>query len=217
MTEYKDLEDRVGNYQRALIDRGIISYSGDFLGPKGENLISAALNKLRDKGQISILDAGCGTGRALFELKDQLLLRTQQREKPEIIKAVGVSDEDFSKESEMMAVRSAVSKGFIKYIVGKLETVKFPPNSLDLIVSYETLIHNNNNNVVKILNNMLKTLAPEGIFYFDLLEEQRFSPQISEMLKKVRQGEYEVYEYKPEEKPPWAEEERIFITLKKSS
>jgi len=66
MTEYKDSNDKVGEYQRVNIDRNIFSYS-EFLDKDkdGENIISIALNKLRNKGKIAILDAGCGTGRAL--------------------------------------------------------------------------------------------------------------------------------------------------------
>ena len=217
MSEFKDSADRVGEYQRFNIDRGIFSYS-EFLDKdkNGENLISIALDKLRNEGKISILDAGCGTGRALFGLKDQLLFRTQQKENPNVVEAVGVNDKNFSKESEMWLVHKANAEGFIRYIIDRLETVKLPPNYFDLIISYETLIHNSDDNVVNIMENMVKSLAPGGRFYFDLLAEQHSNPQISEFLKKAKQEKYKVYENSMEKKPLWQEEEeRIFVVLEK--
>ena len=217
MTEYKDSNDKVGEYQRVNIDRNIFSYS-EFLDKDkdGENIISIALNKLRNKGKIAILDAGCGTGRALFGFKEHLLFRTKQEKNPDIVEAVGINDKDFSKESEMWRVQKANAKGFIKYIVDRLETVKLPPNSFDLILSYETLIHNSDDNVVNIMENMVKSLAPRGRFYFDLLAEQRSNLQISEFLEKAKQEKYKVYESYMKNKPLWQEgEERIFVVLEK--
>lgn len=219
MTEFKDSTDKVGEYQRVNVDRSIFSYS-EFLDKdkNGENLISLALSKLRNKGKIAILDAGCGTGRALFGFKEQILFRTKQEKNPNVVEAVGINDNDFSKESEMWRVHKANAKGFIKYIVGKLETVKLPPNSFDLILSYETLIHNSDDNVVNIMENMVKSLAPGGRFYFDLLEEQRSNPQISKFFEKAKQEKYKVYESQTKKKPLWQEvEERVFVVLEKSS
>lgn len=164
-------QELYGMFSRCEIDRDIVSYSGLLRDNDGEPLIGVALDVLRKKGHIRYLDAGCGTGRAAWSLKDQLAFRT--RVTGETIDVVGINDCDFRNESELVEVRRAVASGKIKYIIGDLDTVDLAQDHYDLITCVEVLIHNDNEKASRIINKLLSALAPGGKMYFTLREPQR--------------------------------------------
>lgn len=166
-------EDYVGQYLRSEIDRDIGAYSADFHSPDHRPLILVALEILRKKGRIAVLDGGCGTGKALWGLKDQLKFRAGIPLPADSLRFVGVSKENFSQESEWAAVRKAIRSGELEYLVGDLRDIPLPGNAFDIITLYEVLIHNSADAAEQIVNRLYEVLKPEG-WLFASVDPQQF-------------------------------------------
>lgn len=207
-------DDTVGNfYFRLEIDRDGSLMFRDMMDEKDNEILQTATDKLRDQGHIAILDAGCGTGRTLYKAKGQLIFRTGFA--PETVTAVGINNEDFSDESEEFAVRDAIAKRDIQYVVGDLETVKLPSNSFDLITSYEVLIHNKPPRIAEIVRNLLPSLKDDGLFIFDIHPFQKYDHTLKTFLEEDLQTMgYEFSEYGT--LADLGLTERIFVRIRRS-
>lgn len=210
----RDPLDTVGSYYlRCEIDR-----SGDLMlremkDEQGRFIRTLTLETLREQGQIAILDAGCGTGRTLNEIRTHLLFRTKAR--PEDILTVGVNDIDFSDESELVATRKAIRDGVIQYVIDDLEKVDLPQDKFDLITSFEVLNHNKPEKVVGIIKNLLRFLSQDGLLIFDLETYQREKPEIVAFIDSLLENGHSFSEYTLYS--PLDRAERIFIRIRKIS
>lgn len=160
-----------GMFWKSEIDRDISSYSEVLRDSEGSPLIRVAGVLFREGGKLRFLDAGCGTGRAIFTLREELAMTTGLSR--ETIDVIGINDIDYRSESRMVEVRRATLSGSIKYLVADLDDVDLQPASYDLITSLEVLIHNDNEKALRIINKLLRTLAPGGKMFFTLREPQR--------------------------------------------
>lgn len=155
-------------YYRYALDRDISQPQGEFWRFDGVGLIESARKQYEKHGALNILDAGCGTGRQLWDFVEYLE-RTIPREG---ITATGVSDIDFSEESEMWRVRKAVKTGGINYAVADLNVDILPSGTFNIIYSYEVLVHNEED-PGRIVANFWQALSPGGVMYFNAEGSQR--------------------------------------------
>jgi len=163
------------------IDRDISSYSEVLRDSEGNPLIGTASILLRKSGRLRFLDAGCGTGRAIFSLREELTLATGLPK--ETIDVTGINDVDYRSKSRMVEVQRAALSGSLGYLVADLDDVELPSDYFDLITSVEVLIHNDNDKALRIINKLLWALTPGGKMYFTLRENQRqaMSPRIEDL------------------------------------
>ncbi len=203
-------DDQVGSFFRVNIDRSTYPMSGEFLDEEGTPLLGAAINTLRNNKSLAMLDAGCGTGHTVWEVRDQALFRTGNYPNPDIVKAIGVNDTDFSQESSKKEVREAISDESIRYIVNDIETVDIPLASQDLIWSFEVMLHNPNPKVARIIRHLLPMLKPNGRFYFNITPEQRNDPEISSAIDDAKENGMFAFEYEKEK----SDDKRTFVMLR---
>lgn len=160
------------HYTDHEINRGIDVINGDFMQIDGVGPIRQAIDHARTHGNVSLLDAGCGTGLGLIDLKDQVAFRAPIN--PEAIEAVGVSMADYSHrldEDAGWVNRKRLANGYVNIRLGNLATIDLAPTSFDVGYSYQVILHNEK--VEPILENILPALSAGGVFYFDTLTDQR--------------------------------------------
>lgn len=155
-------------YYRYALDRGIFQPQGEFFRFDGVGLIEAARKQYEKDGSLHILDAGCGTGHQLWDFMEYL----ERTIPPQDITATGVSDIDFSEESESWRVREAVKTGEINYAVADLNVDMLPAETFNVIYSYEVLVHNEED-PGRIVANFWQALRPGGVMYFNAEGSQR--------------------------------------------
>ena len=126
-------------------------------------------------------------------MREQLLFRTDAKESD--VLTTGVSNIDFSDESESAGVRNAISKGDINYVVDDLSGVQLPSSSLDAIYSFEAFIYNEPEKIIKIVQNLLPSLKPDGFLIFNLKEGQRNNDLISTYLENGKDNGFSMHEY----------------------
>lgn len=203
------IEDTIDSFHRSEIDRSVWDVLFQMKDPLGEPLFEIALGKLRRQGEIAVLDAGCGTGRSLVELRFQLMFGAGKASPG--IRAVGVNLSDYSKESELVSVRQAPQNGSIEYLVADLETTELTPDSFDIIYSYETLVHNDTSKATRIVDNLLTALKPEGVLMFDISKGQK--DRFGEYLRnEVPFGKYYIYAYDLKDR---RKNQRTFVFMRK--
>lgn len=170
-----------GMFWKSEIDRDISSYSEVLKDSEGNPLIRVAGVLFLEGGKLRFLDAGCGTGRAIFTLREELAMTTGLPR--ETIEVTGINDVDYRAESRVIEVRRAALSGSLKYLVADLDDVDLQPASYDLITSLEVLIHNDNEKAFRIINKLLSALAPGGKMFFTLREPQRtvMSPNLDSL------------------------------------
>jgi SAM-dependent methyltransferase len=188
----KNPDDTLGIFFRMEIDRSSTSISREMKDEFGASLMDIVLGKCKQQGQIAVLDAGCGTGHALYDIREQL--RGRVGVGSEKITTVGVNDVDFSDESENSYVRSSIEDGKIRYLVDDLETVQLQSKAFDVIYSYETLIYNATPKVTRIVDRLLLSLADKGVLMFNVTGGQRDNPEFRKFLEQ-KLDEYEIFAY----------------------
>lgn len=205
----RNSEDSVGEFFRFEVDRdGELMFS-EMIDEQSDSILSSIINRLTDQGSIAVMDAGCGTGRTLYAIRDQLLLTTNAN--PQDIVTVGVNDRDFSDESEDSMVREANRNGDINYVIADLESVDLEPESFDFITSYEALIHNEPAKLIRVIKNLLPSLKQNGAFVFDITEKQKDDPSVRTFLGwRLKQEGYSVFEYTKE----WRKNKRQFVWIR---
>jgi SAM-dependent methyltransferase len=207
--------DTVGSrFARCEIDRSGELMFGDMEYEDEVSVLDFAINRFRERGEIAVLDAGCGTARTLFEIKEQLKLRGNAI--PEKILTVGVDKDDYSDESQDAEVRAAISRGDIEYVIGDLESVNLGERQFDLITSYEALIHNRPPKATGIIKNLLTYLKDDGIFIFNLEPWQREYLEMEVFLGYwLKQNHYTYSEYQLDS--PMDRVSRTFIRISRST
>ena len=135
----------------------------------GRGITGTSIEILRRQGAVSILDAGCGTGRALYELAGQVAFRVSAD--PGVITAVGLNLDDFSHLSEDPRVARAIAAGYIEYRVGSIEDAPRSGQRFDLVYSHEVFMHSAHPDV--LLRALAECTAPGGVLYFNVDQPQR--------------------------------------------
>ncbi len=153
-------------YFRSEVDRTLGSVQGSFFQSHGVSIVHDTMQRGKKAGHLSILDAGCGTGRAMYELADELKRRGINMP----LRLVGVSREDYSDESEGWRARKAVQDGTIGYAIANLVSDELPAAAFTVAYSYEVLVHIND--VEAALRNIVQSVSPGGALYFNCLPEQ---------------------------------------------
>lgn len=182
----------LGGFHLGELDRHIGKYSQDFLeDSQNRKMISACCDWYREHHSISILDCGCGTGRALWTLKDQLIFRCPD-EDHEKLRATGINLHDFSALSTERSTREAVANGLVEYIVGNCAEIAPDLGSTDFILMYEMLIWNDVKDVAKILKNYAKGLSVGGRLYASMNVDQFESKTVSNALDRIALQGYSI-------------------------
>jgi SAM-dependent methyltransferase len=188
--------DNLAGYSRRELDRDFGMPNGEFMSLDGDGILQTAVKQYAKYGELSILDAGCGTANQLFTLVEDL---TDHRGVPRNdINAVGVSDIDFSRDSEWWMPRAAVAEGDITYGIGDLQTEKLLPEQFHLIYSYEVMFHNEEPQL--IVENLWNALKPGGVLYFNAGASQmmKLNPTLNQIAEDGGTIDY------GEAKPPYA-------------
>ena len=176
-----------GGYTRRDVDIDFFGIERDVHKLDGVGLVDMASTILKRDGELSVLDAGCGTGQQMYSLVAELTeFRGIERN---TISAVGISDIDFTKESQKGAVREAVAEGDITYGIGDLQSESLTPEQFSLIYSYELLVRNED--PAAIVRNLWSALKPGGVLYFNAKPEQR-SQLANEVLDMIQQNQGEI-------------------------
>jgi len=129
----------------------------------------SAIQVAREKGSVRLLDAGCGSGYGLYDLKDQVEFRA--RIDAHDITAVGVSLADYTDRIEDWRVRDRIEAGYIELRLGNLATVDLEPEYYDVAYSHQVLLHNTE--IAPIISNVMPALSRGGVYYFDSLLSQQ--------------------------------------------
>jgi len=156
-------------YNNFEIERDSGTINGDFMRLDGYGPIATGIQLAREQGKLAILDAGCGTGYGLADLKDQISFRAPVPE--ESIEALGVALSDVRAQSEIpWREKEKLSNGYIALRIGNLGTIDLRPERYDLAYSFEVLLHNEV--VAPILSNVTNSLRVGGTYYFNSLVDQ---------------------------------------------
>jgi len=106
-----DETDQVGDYWRWEIDRDSAFLYSDFakaFGPE-DTPPAKIVEAIATNGVARVLDAGCGTGRMMYDLREYMGLRRQAT--PDQLRLVGINNQNFSQESRVEAACSLTSPG----------------------------------------------------------------------------------------------------------
>jgi SAM-dependent methyltransferase len=169
-----------GDYPRWSVDRGFDYYEKNLCGEDGVSPLTVALSAAERDGDVAVLDAGCGSGRALWDFRCTL----QRRAGPEApIRAVGVNQDDFRDESMAGMVRQEIANERLEYIVGDIGDCELE-GTFDVITCYEVLVHMPSWEATLVLARLLPLLRNQGslfctifpwqdqtVAYEDLLED----------------------------------------------
>jgi len=151
------------------VSRSIGAANRDLKELDWDGPIQRAIDKAREQGSVAILDAGCGTGFGLVDLKDQVRHRAPIA--TDLIEALGVSLSDVRSQftGDRLDERRLYN-GFIALQLGNLATVTLQPAHYDVAYSYQVLQHNER--IAPVIGNVIPSLRPGGAYYFDTLVDQ---------------------------------------------
>jgi len=157
-------------YHDSEINRSIGPINGDFMCLDDAGPLLTAIDKARAQGHVALLDAGCGTGYGLMDMKDQISFLAPIDE--DAIEAVGVSLTDFRTYLRGgWREKAHLTDGYIALRIGNLATMSLAPEHFDVAYSYQVLLHNTD--ATLIIKNVMSSLRDGGVFYFDSLVEQQ--------------------------------------------
>jgi SAM-dependent methyltransferase len=192
---------------RFEIDRGLDAVE-KMKDESGKFLMEIIFDKYRSQGNVAVLDAGCGSGRTLHEIRDRLTFWAKAT--PESVTTVGVNDIDYSEESVDPKTRAAIKNGEIPYTVDDLAIVKLPAQAFDIVFANEVITRNTIGNAAKIIDNLLTTLKLGGVFIFDISEPQWENHKLRDYFDGLVNG-YKLYGYA--EYKERSNDKRIFIAI----
>lgn len=188
----RDELDLIDGYERSMLDRDLLEASRYFSDTRGP-LMRVLTDIFSRQGQIALLDAGCGTGHTLWEFKEHLLRIANKKDYPELVKAVGVNEKDYSDQSMFARVSRDVRDGYLDYIIGDLETVHLPKDIFDVGYMYEVLFHNTTDKAVRIIRNILPSIKPLGLLWFNLPPMQFDQPEFTKLMDNLKNEGVKVF------------------------
>jgi SAM-dependent methyltransferase len=200
--------DYIDGYLRAEIDKEGSGAIGEYRDALGEPMFEIALTKLGRQGEISILDAGCGTASMLYRFRSKLLSRTLRD--PDKIITVGINGVDYSDESSRAQVRDAIKSGDIPYMVANLEEADLSSHTFDIVYCHEVLNHNPSGIAEGAVKNLLTALKPDGILFFNIDIRQKDEFRIF-LQTGLERGKYNIYAYEKEYKN---KRKRIYVAIR---
>lgn len=165
-----------GGYSIYELDRTFTGIHGDFWLSRGIVLNDIIKESAERDGHLAILDVGCGTGNALSYIRQYL----ERREIEVPVRMVGVSKENFSRESQSWRTRSDAQDGTIGYAVMDVTKEQLPKEVFNIVYSYEMMLHIEEADVA--VANMCDSLADGGVMFFNALPAQ------SELIDSVLAG-----------------------------
>jgi SAM-dependent methyltransferase len=161
--------DMVGRWSRHEVDRPVLFPNvlfGKFIGQLCTPLhVSASIAQA--EGVVRILEAGCGTGHGVYTWQQQTLLRAPGA----VVTAMGINDEDFSRESAWPETRRAIAAGQIEYRARPIGDMGVAPGSFDIVLAHEVLQHCRRPD--KEVESLLDAVAPGRHLFFNLGTDSR--------------------------------------------
>lgn len=155
-----------GGYVRSELDHSIFTLNKDFYDAFGysEGPLVHACALIGEQRPVTILDAGCGTGRTLYDIVD-LTCRSEGCP-PSRIRPFAVNDINFSGQSMYQEVRRVYREGIIPYVMADIRSLPFSDETFDLVYSYDVFPYNNEPQ--ELLQELVRVLKPGGALYFDV-------------------------------------------------
>jgi SAM-dependent methyltransferase len=156
----QDLNRSIGE-----VNRGFIAAFNHDTSPT-----SRALEIVRKQGSVTLLDAGCGSGQALADLKDQVMMMARKR--TERIRAIGVDLNDYRQYiDDPLLKHRAYNPDYMTVVRADLQQPVLQPETVDMAYSFEVLMHNED--PVRIISNIAEVLKAGGVYYCNSLPEQQ--------------------------------------------
>ncbi len=162
------LDGKGGEFMRWSTDREFRSYEKNLRGVDGVSPASVALEAAERYGNVALLDAGCGTARALWGMRG-FLQSELGTDVP--IRAVGLNIDDFSDESSNQAVRRAIVEEDIEYVLGDIGGAPVE-GDFDVITCYEVLVHMPSWEATLALGQLMPLLRDGGSLFCTILPWQ---------------------------------------------
>jgi ubiquinone/menaquinone biosynthesis C-methylase UbiE len=126
--------------------------------------LAAAVQAVRQTGEVALLDVGCGTGRTLWEFAEAVRKATGCA--PESIRGVGLSLHDYSGQSCSPAARVAFAEGQLGYVKGRAERLSnYKLGTFDVVLSHEALIYSKRPDMWA--NELRRALGHTGVAFFN--------------------------------------------------
>ncbi|MFD2659287.1 methyltransferase domain-containing protein [Paenibacillus thailandensis] len=104
-----------------------------------------------------VLDIACGEGYGAYQLSKQ---------------AKEVIGMDIDPKTIEIAKNSYVNQN-LRFLCGDAKKIEIPNNSIDIIVSFETIEHMNENDQIEFLNEIKRILKPDGILLISTPDKTR--------------------------------------------
>lgn len=145
------------------------------------------------KGKV-VLDAACGSGYGSNELAKNAT------------KVVGM---DISEEAVAYA-KEKYHRDNLEYIVGSVETLPFENQSIDVVVSFETIEHVNEDIQNAFLKEIKRVLKPDGYLIMSTPNKKTFTD-----MRSGRSSEYHVKEFYYEEYRDFLKQEFQYVDFKR--
>jgi SAM-dependent methyltransferase len=169
-------------FDKHEVDRNAGTVNGSFMPLDGHGPLITGIEIARQSGSLAVLDAGCGSGNSLIDLKDQIEFRAPIE--PERIIAVGIDRHDYTAYIPNPEGRRRAMNGYVNLRRGDLATIDLEPEAFDLAYAHEVLIHCEG--IASIVARILGSLKSGGTFYCNTLPEQAI--EFESLSRRLRQA-----------------------------
>jgi SAM-dependent methyltransferase len=169
----RNLETRVGDegFRLGEVDRPAQSIHKVFSMALECGPVDMGVMAVEEKGYITIGDIGCGTGRGLVTLADDIREATQCA--PEQIGGVGITRHDYSAFQDEETAAALQERGYLYKVADMTEGTGLPSDIFDVAVCYESLRYwkeradgtTDHNGVVSGLEEARRLMSPGGTLF----------------------------------------------------